>query len=85
MLKILVLLCLALIAISLGSALVHLLRGQSRSVQTAKALTLRIVLSITLFFALLFAARFGFITPHGLQEGRIPMPTKTPEPKNPPD
>ncbi|HLF96824.1 MAG TPA: DUF2909 domain-containing protein [Methylococcaceae bacterium] len=80
MLKLLVLLCLALIVISLGSALIHLLHNRSRSPKTVKALTLRIGLSIALFFALLLAARLGFIKPHGLPEGQSPAPATTPAP-----
>lgn len=78
MLKILVLLGLALIVISLGSALIHLLSNRSRSPKTAKALTLRIGLSIALFFALLLAARLGLITPHGLRERLAPAPSTNP-------
>jgi hypothetical protein len=77
MFKFLVFICLALIVISLGSALIHLLHNRARSEKTAKALTLRIALSIALFVALLVAARFGLIKPHGLREGLIPERTKT--------
>lgn len=75
MFKALVFLCLAFIVISLGSALVHLLHNRSRNPKTVTALTFRIGLSIALFFALLLAARLGFIKPHGLQEGLLPSRT----------
>jgi hypothetical protein len=83
MFKALVFVCLAFIVISLGSALVHLLHDRSRSPKTVKALTLRIGLSMALFFALLLAARLGFIKPHGLREGLLPIRTNA-EPPLPP-
>lgn len=77
MLKFLVLLCLALIVVSLGSALFHLLHNRSNGPKTAKALTLRVGLSIALFLALLLAARLGLIKPHGFREGPLPARTNT--------
>jgi Kef-type K+ transport system membrane component KefB len=59
----------ALIAIvaSLGSALLHLSRGtEADSRKLARALTLRIGLSIALFALLMLAWYFGLISPHGL-------------------
>jgi hypothetical protein len=86
MLKVLVLSCLVFIIISLGSALLHLLRDRSHGIKTAKALTFRIGLSIALFFALLLAAQLGFIKPHGLREGlsppRIEMAPAAPTERN---
>jgi hypothetical protein len=60
----------ALIAIvaSLGSALFHLSRGgQSDSAKMARALTLRIALSIGLFALLMLAWYVGLIAPHAVQ------------------
>lgn len=74
MAKVLILTCLALIVVSLGSALFHLLRNRGTGPATARALTWRISLSLVLFFALLAAGRLGLITPHGLQDGRTPAP-----------
>jgi hypothetical protein len=54
------------IVLSLGSALVHLVRNKGDSSQKmARALTLRIGLSILLFALLLLAWRLGWIQPHG--------------------
>ncbi|HVO44806.1 MAG TPA: twin transmembrane helix small protein [Steroidobacteraceae bacterium] len=52
---------------SLGSALFHLSRGTEKdSRRLARALTLRIGLSVVLFVLLMLAWYFGLITPHGL-------------------
>jgi len=59
----------ALIAIvaSLGSALYHLARGrQSDSARMARALTIRIVLSIALFALIMIAWYAGLVTPNGM-------------------
>ena len=51
---------------SLGSALVHLVRGRGRSERTAKALTVRIGMSIGLFVLLFLLWWAGLIRPHGI-------------------
>ncbi|MBT4962889.1 MAG: DUF2909 domain-containing protein [Francisellaceae bacterium] len=53
---------------SLVIALYHLLANQddNGSLQTVKALTLRIVLSIGLFGGLFIAFYHGYLTPHGV-------------------
>ena len=51
---------------SLGSALVHLVRGRGQSSQTAKALTVRIGMSVGLFVLLFLLYWAGLIRPHGL-------------------
>jgi hypothetical protein len=53
------------IVLSLGSALVHLVRGKGDSRKMARALTIRIGLSILLFILLLAAWWLGWIQPHG--------------------
>ena len=63
----LVLLCLLAIVASLGSALYHLSRNTEKdSGQLARALTVRITLSLALFLLLMLAWYFGLITPHPL-------------------
>jgi hypothetical protein len=68
--KILIVLVLAAIVASLGKALFHMSAGgadtAAHSAQMAKALTVRIGLSVALFILLLIAWYFGAITPHGL-------------------
>ena len=64
----LVLLCLLAIIVSLGSGLFHLSRGTPEdSAKLARALTVRITLSLVLFALLMLAWYFGLISPHPLQ------------------
>jgi cytochrome bd-type quinol oxidase subunit 2 len=66
--KILVILILAGIVLSLGSALFHLVtdrKGETRSM--VRALTVRISLSVALFVLLFIAYAAGWIQPHGLR------------------
>jgi cytochrome bd-type quinol oxidase subunit 2 len=65
--KILIIVVLFAIVISLGSALFHLSRGRSEedSRKMARALTIRIGLSLALFLLLMAAWYFGLIKPTG--------------------
>ncbi len=65
----LVIILLIAIVVSLGSALRHLSRGggEEESRKMARALTIRISLSLALFVLLLIAWYLGLIAPHGLQ------------------
>ena len=64
----LALVCLLAIVGSLGSALWHLSRGtEEDSAKLARALTVRISLSLLLFALLMLGWYFGLITPHALQ------------------
>jgi formate/nitrite transporter FocA (FNT family) len=67
--KILVLSLLALIVISLFSALAMLLRNddQAKRERVVKALTVRVALSMGLLLVLLAGLYFGFIPPSGLK------------------
>ena len=60
--KIVVILFIVLIFASLGSALYFLVKDNGASTRTAKALTLRVVFSITLFALLMLGYHFGLIT-----------------------
>ena len=67
LLKVVVLIALAAIVVSLGSALYHLARGtQQDSAKLARALTVRIALSLALFALIMLAWYAGLITPHGI-------------------
>lgn len=59
--KIVVLLFIFSILLSLGAALVFLVKDKGTSTRTAKALTLRVVLSLALFALLMLGFYFGFI------------------------
>jgi Protein of unknown function (DUF2909) len=66
--RLLTLLCLFAILVSLGSGLYQLTRGtEEGSAKLARALTVRIALSLLLFALLMLAWYFGVITPHPLQ------------------
>ena len=60
--KIVVILFIALILASLGSALYFLVKDQGASTRTAKALTWRVAFSIMLFGLLMLSYHFGLIT-----------------------
>ena len=66
MVKVLVLVLLAGILVSLFSGLFFLNRDQGGSGRMARALTIRIVLSVLLFLILLIAWWTGAIQPHGV-------------------
>ena len=60
--KIIVILFIVLILASLGSALYFMVKDKGASTRTAKALTWRVVFSITLFALLMLGFHFGIIT-----------------------
>lgn len=60
--RIIVILFIIVILGSLGSALFYLVRDRGSSERTAKALTVRIALSVTLFLLLMLGFHFGLIT-----------------------
>ena len=64
--KIVVIAMLLLIFASLFSALVFLFKDKGRGQRTARALTWRIGLSMTLFLLLMAGFYFGIIPPQGL-------------------
>jgi hypothetical protein len=68
--KILIIITLFAIIFSLGSALFHLSRGKGDSKKMARALTIRVGLSVALFILLMLAYYNGLITPHGIPAGR---------------
>lgn len=68
--KLFILAVLLVIVASLGSAVVYLVRGHEQDRRKmARALTVRIGLSIGLLLFVILAAQLGWITPHGL----VPM------------
>lgn len=60
--RIVVILFIIIILVSLGSALYYLVKDRGTTSRTAKALTIRIALSITLFLLLLLGFQTGMIT-----------------------
>jgi succinate dehydrogenase/fumarate reductase cytochrome b subunit len=67
--KMFVILMLAAIFASLFSGLFYLFRDKGRGKRTARALTLRVALSITLFVLLMAGFYFGLIPPLGAGRG----------------
>jgi hypothetical protein len=67
LIKIVVVTMLALILASLFSALVFLFKDKGQGNRTAKALTWRVGLSITLFLLLMAGFHFGIIPAQGLR------------------
>jgi cytochrome bd-type quinol oxidase subunit 2 len=66
--KILIVLVLGAIVASLGKALFHMSDGGAgHSAQMARALTVRIALSVALFVLLMLAWWMGGLTPHGMR------------------
>ena len=59
--RIVIIVFVALILLSLGSALVYLIRDKGSSHRTVKALTIRVGLSIALFLFLMAGYYFGFL------------------------
>ena len=66
--KILVVVIFLAIVGSLASAAVFLVAGRGQSEKTAKALTVRVGVSICLFALLFILWWLGVITPHGIQQ-----------------
>lgn len=68
LIKIILFIVFAVIIISLGSALYHIVKGkpEEQSDKAVKALTVRISLSIALFILLFLAMASGLLKPHGI-------------------
>ena len=64
--KIFIIFAMIIIAGSLASGLIFLIRDSGNSNRTVKALTIRIAISLSLFIFLLIAFKLGFIKPHGI-------------------
>jgi hypothetical protein len=60
--RIVVVIFIVLILASLGSALYFMIKDKGTSTRTVKALTWRVVFSITLFALLMLGFHFGIIT-----------------------
>lgn len=65
--KILVLIAFILIFVSMGSALVFLMKDKGKSNRTVKALAFRVGFSVCLFLLILLANYFGLIQPTGIR------------------
>lgn len=68
--KILVLVLLALVVVSLFRALGAMMRGESASGKTVRALAWRVGLSLAVFVLLLISMQMGWIEPHDVNPTR---------------
>ncbi len=68
--KLLIVAVLIAIVASLGSALFHLSRSGGDSKKMARALTVRVGLSVALFILLMLAYYFGLISPNEVRPDR---------------
>lgn len=64
--KIIIIFAMIIIAGSLASGLIFLIRDSGNTKRTVKALTLRIGISLSLFIFLFIAFKLGLIKPHGI-------------------
>lgn len=65
--KLLIGLAFILIFLSLGSALIYMMKDKGRSNRTVKALAFRVGFSISLFLLILLANHFGLVQPTGIR------------------
>jgi len=81
LIKVLVIAALAAIITSLASGMVFLVKDKGQSERTAKALTVRISLSVVLFGLLMLGIFTGHIKPHGIYPAGHPatQPARTAE------
>lgn len=70
---------LALIVLSLASGMVYLVKDKGKTDRTAKALTVRITLSVSLFALLMLGVATGHIKPHGIYPPQHPVNNKVEE------
>lgn len=66
LIKTLIVIVLIAILVSLASGMVFLVKDKGQTERTAKALTVRIVLSVSLFALLMLGIFTGYIKPHGI-------------------
>ena len=62
--RIIVILFIVVILASLGSALYYMLKDRGTTERSARALTLRITMSVVLFLLLILGMKTGLITSH---------------------
>ena len=72
LIKILIIAALVAIIVSLASGMVFLVKDKGESQRTAKALTVRISLSVLLFGLLMLGIFTGHIRPHGIYSAGHP-------------
>jgi len=76
LIKIIAVVALIAIILSLFSGMVFLVKDKGKTERTAKALTLRIALSVSLFGMLMLAVATGHLKPHGIYPANHPVNQK---------
>ncbi len=71
--KVLIVAALVAIVISLVSGMVFLIKDKGQTERTARALTVRIGLSVALFGLIMLGIFTGYIKPHGIYPASQPM------------
>ncbi len=66
LIKTIILILLVLVLISLAAGMITLIKDRNKTDRTVKFLTLRIVLSVSLFVLLIVSFFMGWIQPHGV-------------------
>lgn len=66
-LKVVILVLLGAVVVSLGKAMFHLSSGPADGARMARALTVRVILSLMLFASLFVGWYFDLLTPHGVR------------------
>lgn len=72
-LQVFIIIILIAIVASLAGGMVFLVKDKGRTDRTAKALTLRIVLSVSLFAFIMLATAMGWLKPHGIYPAGHPV------------
>ncbi len=75
--KIIIIVVFVLILVSLVSSFTFMIKDQGKTERVVKSLTVRVVLSVSLFFLLIFGYLTGMIKPHGLMP---PVQVENPQP-----
>jgi hypothetical protein len=70
---------LIMIVLSLVSGMFFLVKDKGKTDRTAKALTVRITLSVSLFALLMLAIATGHLKPHGIYPSQHPVSQKVTE------
>jgi len=80
LIKTLIIIALIAILVSLASGMLFLIRDNGKTERTAKALTVRIGLSVALFGLLMLGIFTGQIKPHGIYPAGHPANTPAAQP-----
>jgi len=73
------------IIVSLASGMLFLVKDKGQTTRTAKALTIRITLSVSLFALMMLGIATGHLKPHGIYPAGHPANQSSPEKQQHPD